>query len=202
MARPPKRKEKTRKQKKIYSVFYEGKTECEYMQRLCKRYELRKYAQINEEAELQHSEQKAALKKRIKKGGVDEGWLVFDRDRGSVPEDKLKEIIQWVRKTTNAYLALSNPRFEYWLLLHFHKGNKIDERNLNKELQKYLKNYNKTLGNEGDIKKLLDHLDDAIANASARVKDDAAKKPAFPPNKPFTTFHLLVKSLLKTLPPQ
>jgi hypothetical protein len=49
---------------------------------------------------------------------ADEAWLVVDRDQWTT--ESLKRVHAWCQKTPNAHLALSNPKFEFWLLLPMH----------------------------------------------------------------------------------
>ena len=50
-------------------------------------------------------------------GSTDEAWLVVDRDEWS--EKDLAVLFAWSQESENYEIALSNPKFEYWLLLHF-----------------------------------------------------------------------------------
>jgi hypothetical protein len=53
-----------------------------------------------------------------------EAWLVIDRDNWN--KDQLDTLSEWTHESPNTrFLALSNPKFEYWLLLHFDEGNGI-----------------------------------------------------------------------------
>ena len=54
---------------------------------------------------------------------TDEAWIVVDKDDWT--EDQLRELLQWAKKSENHGFALSNPNFEYWLLLHFEDGKGI-----------------------------------------------------------------------------
>ena len=47
---------------------------------------------------------------------TDEAWLVVDKDQWS--DAQLQRLHLWTQGATNYGLALSNPKFEYWLLLH------------------------------------------------------------------------------------
>ncbi len=47
----------------------------------------------------------------------DEAWLVVDRDKWA--EENLAELFAWSQERENYEFAMSNPKFEYWLLLHF-----------------------------------------------------------------------------------
>lgn len=47
-----------------------------------------------------------------------EFWMIVDRDPQNINEDQLRAIISRC-KTARYNLALSNPAFEFWLLLHW-----------------------------------------------------------------------------------
>jgi hypothetical protein len=47
----------------------------------------------------------------------DEAWLVLDRDSWS--EDQLLELVAWAASDRRFSVAISNPKFEVWLLMHF-----------------------------------------------------------------------------------
>lgn len=53
----------------------------------------------------------------------DEAWVVVDRNGRSKQE--FAPPAAWTKQHKNHHLAISNPRFEYWLLLHFEDGNDI-----------------------------------------------------------------------------
>jgi len=44
-------------------------------------------------------------------------------DANSWPEDQLLELHGWSTEDSRYGLAVSNPKFEFWLLLHFEDGN-------------------------------------------------------------------------------
>jgi hypothetical protein len=48
---------------------------------------------------------------------LDEAWVVVDKDQW--PEEHLSELHAWSQTKGNYGFALSNPKFEIWLLLHF-----------------------------------------------------------------------------------
>ncbi|OGQ94755.1 MAG: hypothetical protein A2521_16675 [Deltaproteobacteria bacterium RIFOXYD12_FULL_57_12] len=75
----------------------------------------------------------------IRKG--DEVWLVIDRDNWTVAQ--LREVFTGCRQH-NFSLAVSNPCFEYWLLLHFEDGRAVfDARSCRVRLQRYLPEFDK-----------------------------------------------------------
>ena len=119
----------------------------------------------------------------------DEAWLVIDRD--SWEEKEINELYQWSQKQNNYGLAVSNPCFEYWLLLHFENRKGVNSNQKCKDcLKKYLPNYNKASLN---TKKLEDKIQNAIANA--KQKDN-------PPCKDYprisgTTVYKLVEKIME-----
>lgn len=118
----------------------------------------------------------------------DEIWVVVDRD--SWKEDHLAAIHEWSQKKPNYGFALSNPRFESWLLLHFEdaKGNKLS-KDCDSRLKKYQPNYNK-------------HIDvslftpERIKHAIARAKKHDSPKCVDWPRKSGSTVYRLVEKLL------
>ena len=100
---------------------------------------------------------------------TDQAWIVVDRD--SWQEDQLKELLRWSKKKDNYGFALSNPKFEYWILLHFEDGKGISSiQECSARLKKYLPNYKKDIDGS---KITLDHVRQAILRARKRsVKVD------------------------------
>ncbi len=118
----------------------------------------------------------------------DEVWVVVDVDNWKVSE--LRDLISWRNANKKQFgVAISNPKFEYWLLLHFETGSGIrGVSSLKSRLNNHLPNYDKSI----DINKLLPGISDAIARASQ--KDS-------PPTKTWprtygTTVYRLVKKLI------
>ncbi len=65
----------------------------------------------------------ARMRKYLNEYGItdgDEAWLVIDRDHWK-PE-QLETLYKWCNSREYAGLAVSNPQFEFWLLLHFEDG--------------------------------------------------------------------------------
>lgn len=77
----------------------------------------------------------------------DQVWLVLDRDEWD--EEDLNTCSEWVaNQSTNSKikvgLALSNPKFEFWLLLHFEDGDGYTSRGACVQgLKCYIPNYDK-----------------------------------------------------------
>ena len=107
---------------------------------------------------------------------ANELWMVVDRDKQNVSEDQLKAIIN--KCNQEGYnLALSNPTFELWLLMHISdlkeyssddllSNDKVNKtrRFIEKELSTILKGYNKK-----NLK--FDRFEDGIMDAIKRAKE-------------------------------
>ena len=117
---------------------------------------------------------------------TDEAWIVVDKDDWT--EDQLKELLQWAKKSENYGFALSNPNFEYWLLLHFEDGQGVanSQECLNR-LKRHLPNYKKDI----DSKKITLEL---IAKAISRARQrDANRSNDFPQIWNTTVYKLVEK---------
>ncbi len=87
----------------------------------------------------------ARMEKQLKKEDLrkgDEAWLVVDKDEWS--DEQLAELFAWSETKVEFGLALSNPKFEYWLLLHFEDGTGISSsRQCSQRLALHLPGYDK-----------------------------------------------------------
>ncbi len=71
-----------------------------------------------------------------------EAWLVIDKDHWTGVQ--IDELAKWVDHHGNRGLAVSNPKFEFWLLLHFEMGNDVHtSRECTIRLQRYLDDFSK-----------------------------------------------------------
>ena len=95
---------------------------------------------------------------------TDEAWIVVDKDDWT--KDQLRDLFKWAKKSDNYGFALSNPHFEYWLLLHFEDGKGIaSSQECLTRLKRHLPNYKKDI----DGKKItLELIDKAISRAKQR----------------------------------
>lgn len=91
---------------------------------------------------------------------ADQIWIVSDKDNWTNEHFKILEI--WERKPQHNH-ALSNPSFEYWLLLHFEDTGVSSQDDCLNRLKKYLQGYDKNL----DIKVFTPEL---IKKAVLRAK--------------------------------
>lgn len=74
-------------------------------------------------------------------GKFDEAWVVVDKDMW--PDEQLAQLHEWSQEAENYGFALSNPKFEYWILLHFEKGmNIVTSQECSDRLKQYMPEYN------------------------------------------------------------
>jgi hypothetical protein len=93
----------------------------------------------------------------------DHAWLVIDKDRWL--DSQIQPLFDWSQTNSKYGFALSNPKFEYWLLLHFEDATSIrSSRNCSERLERYLPGYDKQI----DPAKLYPHIEDAINRAERR----------------------------------
>lgn len=166
--RPVESSSKTTKSLYVISIAGEGKTEEQYFDGI---YDLgnsdliriERLEKLDESDTKSHPNHVIELlderKEQWEAHGIEpnELWMVVDRDRQNVSEEQLSAIIE--KCNNEGYnLALSNPTFEFWLLLHVTSVDTYDhelllanpkatvkskKRFIEKELSKLLGGYNK-----------------------------------------------------------
>src|SRR3972149_2556550 len=95
----------------------------------------------------------------------DEAWLVVDKDQWT--EEQLSQLHEWAIRDDRYGLAVSNPAFELWLLMHFDDGTDlVNIHQCRERLKRYIPNYDK--GNIETVK-LIPGIPAAIERA--RMKD-------------------------------
>ena len=119
----------------------------------------------------------------------DEAWLVVDRDTWRAEE--LHELHAWSQRSANHGFALSNPKFEYWLLLHFEDGSGVGTSpECSRRLRRYLPGYDKDV----DPRKFpIENRSKAVQRAKARDQPPCKDWPRQPGQ---TTVYRLVARLL------
>jgi hypothetical protein len=121
----------------------------------------------------------------------DEAWIVADRDHWT--EDQLNALYDWSKKGQNRRVAVSNPCFEFWLLLHFEEGHGIATfREVRERLRRHLPDYGKGIDSRSFTR---ERIGDAIRRASGK---DTPPSPDWPRNPGNTTVYRLVKKLLSS----
>ncbi|MBF0109428.1 MAG: RloB domain-containing protein [Magnetococcales bacterium] len=122
---------------------------------------------------------------------TDEAWLVVDKDQWT--DEQLAQLHAWAQARDNYGFALSNPRFEYWLLLHFEDGTGItSSRNCNDRLKRHLPGYDKKI----DTRKIThDRIDQAIRRSRLRDNPPCTD---WPRTLGSTTVYKLVENILQS----
>jgi hypothetical protein len=107
------------------------------------------------------------MKKRLEQASLkndDEAWLVIDKDQWQ--DEQIRQLYNWSQEKPNYHLAVSNPCFELWLLLHFDNGDgcATTKHDCEFKLKQYDSNYDKNIRTN-----LYEpHIADAVANAKRR----------------------------------
>lgn len=119
----------------------------------------------------------------------DEAWLVVDRDTWKAQQ--LHELHAWSQRSANYGLALSNPKFEFWLLLHFEDGKRAaTSSECSSRLRRYLPGYDKDV----DPRKFpIENIISAVERAESRDNPPCKDWPRRPGQ---TTVYRLVARLL------
>jgi hypothetical protein len=120
---------------------------------------------------------------------TDEAWVVVDRDQWL--DEHLTELHRWSQEKANHGFALSNPKFELWLLLHFDDAGGVttgDE--CQRRLERYLENYDKHI-------KASEFTRERILNALARAKRRDNPRCVDWPRNIGTTVYRLVEKILQ-----
>lgn len=119
-SKPLKRSTETRRVKKTIWVFTEGKkTEPDYVRALKQLDHIRENTTIAVEIARDHVVPYPLVQRALSKTGVedvDEVWCLFDVESPQKPP-RLREAIQ-LAEQSGVRIAVSNPCFELWLLLH------------------------------------------------------------------------------------
>lgn len=187
------RKLGNRRYRKIFIIATEGnKTEPEYFKIFNKPKTLIKIHCLKSKDRSAPQQVLNRMQEYLKKEGLlksDEAWLVVDKDDWQ--NYQLDQLFQWSQQAKNYGFALSNPSFEYWLLLHFEDGNNVQtSRQCRDKLKHCLPNYSKTCKLHG----LFDRVDGAISRAKTKDNPPCQKWPIFTG----TTVYRLVENILKS----
>jgi len=119
----------------------------------------------------------------------DEAWLVVDKDNWTEPQ--LQELHQWSQEADNYGFALSNPNFEYWLLLHFEDGTGISNaHDCSSRLRNYLPDYDKGISARRISKAMIEQATSRAADRDNPPCEDW-------PQHTGTTVYRLVQNIFK-----
>lgn len=181
-----------RRYKKLFLVAAEGKnTENQYFGIFCGK------TSVVHVRCLKHGNQSApgyllkTMKKELKVIDLretDEAWCVCDTDKWT-PE-QLNGLLEWSRQKTNYGLAVSNPNFEFWLLLHFEDGNKVrNSVTCKTRLEQHLPGYDKNIDSKKFTKEKIEK-----AVERAKIRDNPPCESL--PGEKQTTVYRLVERIL------
>jgi hypothetical protein len=120
----------------------------------------------------------------------DEAWVVVDKD--SWLDGHLVELHAWAQSRPNYGFALSNPKFEYWLLLHFEDAVGVQTAGeCDRRLIKHLPGYHKHIESQ--------HFPaESIHAAVTRAKKRDNPPCEDWPRGPGTTVYRLVEKILQS----
>lgn len=118
----PKRKAKTRTLRSRFIIVHEGRdTEKEYILHVKMLLGIERKCHI-ETHHAKHTSIVSMLEKMAQLQDSpeqdDQLWIILDRDGGNRVSEQFGALRRWEQARENNRVALSNPRFEYWLLLH------------------------------------------------------------------------------------
>ncbi|CAI3958209.1 unnamed protein product [Commensalibacter communis] len=129
-----KRKTANREYRKTFHILWEGRvTEKEYFEWIGRKtgIVIRSIKKSNDDTtsckKLLNLAEKYLVnhKDDIKRG--DEIWIIIDQDNRNETDPYLDQLIGWQDPTRKYFVAVSDPKFEYWLLLHFECANNLSD---------------------------------------------------------------------------
>ena len=143
------RKQKLKSYRKRFLIVHEGlATEREYINHIKGLYDIARKCHIETHSP-KHSSISAMVKK-IKQVGDgaeadDELWVVLDRDEQTHQITQFAELAAWEQERELNAVALSTPRFEYWLLLHVMESPHAEKTKTDNYVAEFLSGFSKDL---------------------------------------------------------
>lgn len=127
---------------------------------------------------------------KINLRNTDELWAAVDADAWS--KKQLQALYDWEEQETNKTVvkgvAVSNPKFELWLLLHFEDGHQVYKSNCDDRLRQRLPNYRKDMS--------FYFSEEQCLKAIARAKTKDSPPCSDCPREGVTTVYRLVERIL------
>lgn len=188
--RPFHRKLGQRRYRKLFIIATEGtKTEPQYFAMLDNRQSVVHVECLKSGSRTSPAQVLKRMGSRLKQEAIrktDEAWLVVDKDQWT--DNQLADLHGWSQTKDNYGLALSNPKFEFWLVLHFEGGDGIfNSRECSDRLRRYLPDYDKAI----DSRKIRQEMIiEAIRRARGRDNPPCAD---WPRNTGTTVYRLVEK---------
>ena len=184
------RRHNLEKTRTAFIIATEGNTEKEYFQ-LFKQRKVIKF--VNAGSRSNPTGVLSALKKSRHMKHITqpfEAWVVVDRNNWELRE--FTELSNWCKANSSYHCAISNPQFEFWLLLHFEDADGVrTQAECLARLKYYLKGYDKHIVPFED--EFLPRIQDAV-NRAKRL--NASSTNNCPPPARCTTVYRLVEKLL------
>jgi len=191
----PRRNFSIRPLRKRFVISTEGKTEIQYfhlLSRLCQDVTIRGIRPGTQSAPHYVLKRMEAFIQR--EGGqihTDRYWLVTDKNSWS--EQQLRKLSDWSKTSENFGFAVSNPKFEYWLLLHFEDGYDVaNSADVTRRLKRYLPNY------DGSITEDTFTLECILQAVNRATKHDSLTCYDWPRKAGMTTVYRLVRMILES----
>ena len=141
--RPPKRGK--RRQRRVILVVAEGETEVDYLRQDSVLELVGKRGEVSLSVARHHKGQTdpASLVKAMKAASMgremqrdDERWVVMDVDEWT--DSQIDAAVRWASEDRRHHLAVSNPRFELYLRLHFERGAGMSLARLDDDLRRLM----------------------------------------------------------------
>jgi hypothetical protein len=141
---------------------------------------------VNEAVTRKRSAEQLARRERDRNHAFDEVWCVFDVD-----EHKDMDCAEELAKQNGLSLAISNPCFELWLLLHFREQPGMQScQSLQTMLEEHINGYDKKVD---FVKQFSERYE--IALGRARLLDENALHDGEPRRNPSTGVWRLTESI-------
>jgi hypothetical protein len=193
-AKQLKRKIATRRERKTIVAFCEGEaSEPDYINGLKRLPEIRRNTSINIEIDSVRGVPLTLVKRAIERGKdseVDECWCVFDVEWPR-NHPNLNQAIQLAEKY-GIHLAISNPSFELWLILHFEdQFSHLNTSEAERKSRKFDNRTNKRI-NPDQYMRL---RQTAARRAEKLVEHHARNDTLFPDNNPSSTMNELLRAI-------
>lgn len=116
---------------------------------------------------------KKAMRTREFRAG-DEAWILVDIDNWD--QNDIENLLRWANEDSRHHAAISNPKFELFLIMHFERGNGCTTpQAVDAALKRHMPRYSKRLPNSQFRR---DQITEAVKTQKQNTQ--AAKRP-FPP---------------------
>lgn len=186
---------KTYKQR--FLIVHEGKeTEGRYIQHIKKLLTIERTCRVDTYYP-KHTSVTSMVQKMQRESGTiqarDYLWILIDRDEKNHMREQFAELAQWEGLRERNHVAISNPRFEYWLLLHVlahpNAASACDDKYVKNHIPAFTKNLSDCL-----------HLFtlDSVAAAIARAQEEGWPS-CLNPDKVGSGVGVLVQQMMKEM---